>query len=122
MASVLIIGQDTRFVDFTGLPPTVTPEWIIDGLNTSKEQLKAAGHSADLLLVDDGATAGAVVAERLRAGSFEVIVIGAGLRMPPKHARLLEAVVNAVREEAPDAKIAFNMSPGDSADAALRFL
>ena len=122
MANVLIIGQDTRFVDFSAVPPTVTPEWIMQGLNTSVEQLEAAGHSAQMLLVDDGSTAGAAVAERLRGGAFEVVVIGAGLRMPPKHARMMEAVLNAVRTEAPQAKIAFNMSPADSAEAALRFL
>ena len=121
-SNVLIIGQDTRFVDFAGLPATVTPAWIAQGLDASVEQLKAAGHGAELLMVDDGATAGAAVAERLRATRFDVVVIGAGLRMPPKHARLMETLVNTIRVEAPEAKVAFNTSPADSADAAMRFL
>lgn len=120
--SVLIIGQDTRFVDFSSMPPTVTPEWITEGLNASVDELKAAGHRAELLMVDDGATAGRAVIERLHERPFDVVVIGAGLRIVPKHAQLMEALVNTIHAEASNAKVAFNMTPADSAEAALRFL
>lgn len=120
--SVLIIGQDTRFVDFSGLPPSVTPASITEGLDASADQLKAAGHAAELLMVDDGATAGHAVAERLRDRRFDVVVIGAGLRIMPQNAQLMETLVNMVHSSAPQAKIAFNTTPADSGDAALRFL
>lgn len=50
------------------------------------------------------------------------VVIGGGLRVPDDAVPLLEIVVAAVRSLAPGAVIAFNTSPVDSADAALRAL
>lgn len=35
---------------------------------------------------------------------------------------MFEKVVNLIRQHAPQAAIAFNTSPGDSAEAALRWL
>jgi hypothetical protein len=50
------------------------------------------------------------------------VVIGGGIRIPPKSLLLLEAVINAVHRAAPNAFIAFNTRPEDSADAAARWL
>ena len=47
---------------------------------------------------------------------------GAGVRLPPRLLSIFEAVINAVREAAPRAAIAFNTRPDDSADAAARWL
>jgi hypothetical protein len=49
-------------------------------------------------------------------------VVGAGLRVVPKMTGTFEAVMNAVRERAPKARLAFNLTPDDSADAAERQL
>jgi hypothetical protein len=50
------------------------------------------------------------------------VVIGAGLRLPPKSLALFETVVNIIHKAAPHAKIAFNTRPEDTADAAARQL
>ncbi len=50
------------------------------------------------------------------------MVIGGGIRLPPKSTWLLEMVVNAVRKTAPDTPIAFNTVPEDTAEAAARWL
>ena len=50
------------------------------------------------------------------------MVIGAGVRLPPRGLALFEAVINAVHKAAPGATIAFNTRPDDSADAAARWL
>lgn len=120
--AVLIIGEETRYVDFAAAKPGTTPESIMSGLNASIAQLKAAGHRADLLLTDDGATAADVVTRHLRVNAFDVIVIGAGLRVLPGNTLLFEKVMNAVHAEAPHAKLAFNEAPDDSARAAMRLL
>jgi hypothetical protein len=50
------------------------------------------------------------------------VVIGGGLRLPPKSLPLFEMVVNAVHKTAPSAAIAFNTHPEDTAEAAARQL
>jgi len=53
---------------------------------------------------------------------YDCVVIGGGLRLPPKSLALFEMVVNAIRKAAPGAAIAFNTRPEDTADAAARQL
>lgn len=50
------------------------------------------------------------------------MVIGGGIRKPEPLLEFFEKVVNLVRLHVPSAAIAFNSSPVDSADAALRWL
>jgi hypothetical protein len=50
------------------------------------------------------------------------MVIGGGLKLPPKSLPLFEMVVNAVHKTAPSAAIAFNTHPEDTAEAAARQL
>ena len=54
--------------------------------------------------------------------NYDCVVIGAGVRMPPRGLAIFEAVLNAVHKGAPGAVIAFNTRPEDSADAAARLL
>jgi hypothetical protein len=67
-------------------------------------------------------TAGPDVERRLKAQAYDCVVIGAGIRLPPHSLSMFEAVINAVHRAAPDAAIAFNTRPEDSADAAARWL
>jgi len=50
------------------------------------------------------------------------VVIGGGLRLPPKSLPLFETVVNIIHKGAPNATIAFNTRPEDTAEAAARQL
>ena len=58
----------------------------------------------------------------LKAQTYDCVVIGAGIRQPPRNLPMLETVINAVHRAAPGATIAFNTHPEDSADAAARWL
>ena len=58
----------------------------------------------------------------LKGVAYECVVIGGGLRIPPKSLALFEMVVNAVHKAAPGATIAFNTRPEDTAEAAARQL
>ena len=54
--------------------------------------------------------------------TFDCVMIGAGLRDPEQFVRLFEKLLNVVHALAPGAKICFNSSPADSAEAVQRWL
>jgi len=54
--------------------------------------------------------------------TYDCVVIGGGIRLPPKSLPLLEMVVNTVHKAAPRAAIAFNTRPEDTAEAAARWV
>ncbi len=64
---------------------------------------------------------GAIV-EALTRDDYACVVIGGGIRTHEPLLELFEKVVNLVRRHVPDAAIAFNSSPEDCVDAAMRWL
>ena len=58
--------------------------------------------------------------EALEARRFDCVLIGAGLREPPQHLLLFEAIVNLARSLAPDAAVCFNANPADTLEAVRR--
>ena len=64
----------------------------------------------------------AMLEQQLQGAAYDCVVIGGGLRLPPKGLALFEAVVNIVHKAAPGAAIAFNTKPEDTAEAAARQL
>jgi len=73
-------------------------------------------------LIRPDETAGLTLERQLASKSYDCVVIGAGVRLPPRSLKLFEAVINIVHKSAPGAVIAFNTTPLDSADAAARWL
>jgi hypothetical protein len=73
-------------------------------------------------LIRPDETAGPATEHLLASKSYDCVVIGAGVRLPPRGLALFETVINAIRKAAPGAAIAFNTRPDDSADAAARWL
>lgn len=64
----------------------------------------------------------AVLSEQLRSQSFDCIVIGAGLWENPSALMLFEKLLNLVHAQAPHAKICFNSTPADTAEAVQRWV
>ena len=124
MTRVLLVGYDPETVDYSdpALPPGMTAEKIHAGIAVALQQFAARGWEADLGYIRPDETAGPTVERQLAAKSYDCVVIGAGVRLPPRGLALFEAVINAVHKAAPGAAIAFNTTPGDSADAAARWL
>lgn len=58
----------------------------------------------------------------MATAAYDCVVIGGGLRLPPKSLPLFEIVLNAVHKGAPGAAIAFNTTPQDTADAVARWV
>jgi hypothetical protein len=124
MTRVLFVGQQPETVDFTDpiLPPGMNAERINAGIALALKQMAERGWHADLCLLRPDETAGPDVERSLKAQTYDCVVIGAGIRLPPHNLSMFEAVINAVHRGAPGAAIAFNTHPADSADAAARRL
>lgn len=60
--------------------------------------------------------------EQLSTVSYDCVVIGGGLRIPPKSLLLFERLLNSVHKSELQASIAFNTSSPNTADAAARWL
>lgn len=121
--TVLFVGQLPETVDFSdpALPPGFDAAKIHAGIAIGMAQMADRGWHADLCLVAPDASATADLERQLAATRYDCVVIGGGLRIPPKSLLLFEQLVNAVHRAAPQAAIAFNTVPQDTADAAGRW-
>lgn len=122
--NILIIGLDPFILDFTSpdFIPGLTAEKVMNGLNSSIKELVELGYNAELCLTDFGQTASAVAQEHLQNKQFDVILIGAGVRVPPSNFLLFEKLINTVHQFAPKGKICFNTNPMDTAESIKRWL
>ena len=124
MTRILLLGYDPETVDYSdpALPPGMTAEKVHASIAVAVKQFTERGWESDLCFIRPDETAGPTVERQLPATSYDCVVIGAGVRLPPRRFAIFEAVINAVHKAAPDATIAFNTRPDDSADAAARAL
>ena len=124
MKRVLLVGYDPETVDFSdpALPPGMTVEKVHAGIAVAMKQFAERGWDADLGFIRPDATAGPALERQLASKSYDCVVIGAGVRLPPRGLALFEIVINAIHKAAPGAAIAFNTLPENSADAAARWL
>ena len=124
MTRILLLGYDPETVDFSdpALPPGMTAEKVHAGIAVALKQFAERGWEADVGFIRPDETAGPTVERQLASTSYDCVVIGAGVRLPPRRLALFESVINAVHKAAPGAAIAFNTRPDDSADAAARWL
>jgi hypothetical protein len=117
---VLAIGLDPKFADFTQFPH-LTPALINAFIDSQLMRLRDLGYEVDSCLIDVGETAEAVATRSLTAKEYDCVVIGAGLNAPAQ-LLLFEKILNLVHERAPQAKICFNTSPADTAEAVQRWI
>src|SRR6185369_4771749 len=124
MTRVLLLGLDPETVDFSdpALPPGMTAEKVHAGIAVAQRQFAERGWEGDVGLIRPDETAGPTVERLVTSKIYDCVVIGAGVRLPPRGLALFEVVINAIRKAAPGAAIAFNTRPDDSADAAARGL
>jgi hypothetical protein len=124
MTRILFVGQEPETVDFSdpALPPGFSAEKIHAGIAFAMRQMTERGWHADLCLVRPDDTAAAALESRLAGKPYDCVVIGGGVRLPPKSLLLFERLINAVHRAAPGASIAFNTRPEDTADAAARWV
>ena len=116
MTRVLLVGFDPAAIpgqDATAVEPAF-----------AQARRQAADEHLELVecLVAPDESAVPQIESSLAAGTWDCVVIGGGIRKPEPALELFEYVVNLVRRRAPAAAIAFNTSPADTVDAALRAL
>jgi hypothetical protein len=123
MTRVLFVGQQPETVDFSdpALPPGFNEEKINAGIAIGAAQITQRGWQADLCMIPPDETAGPMLEKQLASAIYDCVVIGGGLRLPPKGLQLFETVINVVHKAAPHASIAFNTRPEDTAEAAARW-
>ena len=124
MTRVLFVGQTPETVNFLdpAIPPGFNAEKIHAGITIGMSKMAERGWQADLCLIPPDKTAALVLEKQLATTNYDCVVIGAGIRLPPKNLSLLETVINTVRNAAPNAPIALNTRPEDTAEAAARWL
>ena len=124
MTRILFVGQKPETVDFSdpALPPGFNADKINAGIGAAVALIEQRGWRGDTCMIAPDGTAGPMLEQQLASASYDVVVIGGGLRLPPKSLVLFEQVVNAIHKAAPNAAIAFNTHPEDTADAAARWV
>lgn len=124
MPRVLLLGYDPETVDFSdpALPPGMSVDKVHAGIAVALKQFAERGWEGDIGFIRPDESVGPTVERLLTSKSYDCVVVGAGVRLPPRRLGDFEAVINAVHKAAPRAAIAFNTRPDDSADAAGRWL
>jgi hypothetical protein len=124
MTRVLFVGQWPETIDYSdsAIPPGFNAEKINAGIAIAVAKIAERGWQANLCMIPPGETAGPMLEKQLASATYDCVVIGGGLRLPPKSLPLFERVINAVHKAAPNAVIAFNTRPEDTAEAAARWL
>ncbi len=123
MTRVLLIGIKLEAFDASDpdLPPGTTADEIAAGIEATLAETKSRGWKGGFCAILPDESAEHDIASSL-SEKWDCIVIGGGIRIPTRGLALFERVINAVHRDALGTPIAFNTSPGDTADAASRWL
>ncbi|GAB3077405.1 hypothetical protein [Micromonospora schwarzwaldensis] len=109
-----------------GLDPARIPGWdpapVVAAIARGHARFAEHGIEAELCLVAPDPDAEREIAAALTRRAYACVVVGGGLRKHEPLLELFEQIVNLVHRHAPGAAIAFNSTPEDTLDAALRRL
>jgi hypothetical protein len=124
LTRILFVGQKPETVDYSdpALPLGYDAAKINAGIAVAVAKIGERGWQGDTCMITPDEAGRAMLEKTLRDAAYDCVVIGGGLRLPPKSLALFEMVVNAVHKAAPAATIAFNTRPEDTAEAAARQL
>lgn len=124
MARILLAGIDPDLVDFSdpSVPPGVDADMIRRGIRQALDELGAAGHETQHLYVPLDPADQRLLSETLASDPVDCVVIGGGVRIPPKNLHLFEAILNTVARAAPPPAVALVAHPGEAAAAVARVL
>jgi hypothetical protein len=124
MIRILFIGQKPETVDYSdpSLPPGFDAKKINAGIAVAVDKIHDRGWQGDTCMITPDEAGESMLKKQLQSAKYDCVVIGGGLRIPPKGLELFEKVVNIIHKTAPSAAIAFNTKPEDTAEAAARQL
>ena len=83
---VVLIGYDPEAVDFSdpALPPGMNAEKVRAGVAVAMQQFADRGWEADVCYIRPDDTLRSTVERQLSLKPYDCVVIGAGVRLPPK--------------------------------------
>ncbi|GAA3639498.1 hypothetical protein GCM10022267_27440 [Lentzea roselyniae] len=119
MPNILVIGFDPHTI------PGFDPAPVAAAIEQGSKAFAELGLAEDLFLIDFaelGGAAEAKLVERLQQRQYDAVVVGGGIRKPTELLEFFQTVVNLVHWHQPQAAIAFNSGPTDSADWVLKAL
>jgi hypothetical protein len=116
VARVLVVGLDPAAIQGWD------PEPVLAAIARGRARFGDLGVEADWCLVDLEEHPEDAIAAALTRADYACVVIGGGIRTHEPLLEFFETVINLVRQHAPGAAIAFDRTPEDCADAALRWL
>ncbi|MCR6482854.1 hypothetical protein M8542_08490 [Amycolatopsis sp. OK19-0408] len=116
MTRVLVVGLDPAKLEGWD------PEPVQAAIARGRARFDEHGIAADYCLVSPGEHPEQAIASALAGHAYACVVIGGGIRTHEPLVELFERILDLVRRQAPAAAIAFNSSPEDCVDAALRWL
>lgn len=117
---VLLVGWHPTVVNYAKWPG-MTPEKLELALRADETKLNSLGYDAAIGFIYSGDTAIDEVTAALQKSTYDVVLIGAGVRKDDDHFAVFEKLINVVHEHAPSARIAFNTGPTDSDIAVQRW-
>jgi hypothetical protein len=77
------------------------------GIEVAMKQFAGRGWEADVGVIQPDETAGPRVERLLGSKRCDCVVVGGGVRLPPRRLAIFEAVINTIHKAAPGATIAF---------------
>ena len=100
MTRILLLGLEPETVDFSdpALPPGMNAEKIRAGIEVAVKQFADRGWEFDVGFIRPDETAGPTVERQLRSTNYDCVVVGGGVRLPPRNLALFEVVINAIRQ------------------------
>jgi hypothetical protein len=124
VARILLVGIDPDLVDFTdpSVPPGIDADMIRRGIRQALEELAAAGHETQHLYIPIEPADQAALSDKLAGEGFDCVVVGGGVRIPPKNLLLFEAVLNTIARAPSPPAIALVAHPGEASAAVARVL
>jgi hypothetical protein len=121
---VLVVGFDPNSVDFSTpemVAAHLTADTVLAGIAAENDRIQALGYEIERCHVTPD-TDLQVVRDRLTSNRWDMVVIGAGMRIRPEALPLFERVINLVHELAPGARIGFPSGPTDATEAIQRWV
>ncbi|EGG47568.1 hypothetical protein [Streptomyces griseoaurantiacus] len=123
--SLLSVGLDPALVDDAPSSRAAFPEIdaaaVRAGVAAARARLEELGLTVDVCLLDYGRTAEAVYRAALAGKEYDLVMVGAGVRLDPALTPLFEMLVNTTHELMPGARLCFNVSPTTTVEAVLRW-
>ena len=120
MTRILLLGYDPEAVDVSdpALPPGMTAEKVHAGIAIAMKGFAERGWEADVCFIWPDETAAPTVERQLGSTNYDCVVIGAGVRLPPKRIATFEAIIRLPQAR----RLHSNTLPENSADAAARWM